>query len=108
VLFKTGDREAALRAAREGLAVDPWNADLHRLVSALLASGPEAAEHNEWAALLEPTHVPSVLRAAQARRDAGDVESARRILLRASRALPEGLGADRQRVEAALSDLSGR
>jgi tetratricopeptide (TPR) repeat protein len=108
VLFKTGDREAALRAAREGLAVDPWNADLHRLVSALLASGPEAAEHNEWAALLEPTHVPSVLRAAQARRDAGDVESARRILLRASRALPEGLGAERQRVETALSDLSGR
>lgn len=108
VLFKTEERDGALQAAREGLAVDPWNADLHRLVAALLGSKPEAASHTEWAALLEPTHVPSVLRAAQARRDAGDVESARRMLLRASKAIPDGNGAERARVAAALSDLSGR
>ena len=107
VLFKTGEREAALQAAREGLAVDPWNADLHRLVAALLGSTPVAARHTEWSALLEPTHVPSVLRAAQARRDAGDDESARRMLLRASGALSGASEADRSRIAAALSDLSG-
>lgn len=109
VLMRRGEREAALAVARDGLAVDPWNADLQRLLAALLERSDAAAfrTHTELAGELEPGHVPTALRRAAWRREAGDRSGAVRVLSSARRALSGAPEADRERVEAALRDLSG-
>ncbi len=109
VLMRRGEREAALAGARDGLAVDPWNADLQRLLAALLERSDAAAfrTHTELAGELEPGHVPTALRRAAWRGEVGDRSGAMRVLSNARRALSGAPEADRERVEAALRDLSG-
>ncbi|MFM7296519.1 MAG: hypothetical protein ACKO4Q_04760, partial [Planctomycetota bacterium] len=110
VLLKRGEREAALRIARDGLAVDPWNADLHLLAAALLerSDPPAFRQHTELAGELEPGHVPTALRRAGWRQAERDIAGAIAVLERARKALSGAPEADRERVEAALRDLSGR
>jgi len=110
VLLKRGEREAALRIARDGLAVDPWNADLHLLAAALLerSDPPAFRQHTELAGELEPGHVPTALRRAGWRQAERDIAGAIAVLERARNALSGAPEADRERVEAALRDLSGR
>ena len=109
VLLRRGEREAALRIARDGLALDPWNADLHRLAAALVETADPRAyrEHTELAGELEPGHVPTALRRASWRREARDLHGAVEVLQSARRALQGAPAAELERVEALLRDLSG-
>ena len=110
VFLRRGEREAAGAVARDGLAVDPWNADLHRLLAALVERTDPALfrEQTELAGRLEPGHVPTALRRAGWREEAGDRAGAVRVLEDARRALQGAPEADQERLEAALRDLSGR
>ncbi|MBM3989944.1 MAG: hypothetical protein FJ298_02940 [Planctomycetes bacterium] len=109
VLLRRGEREAAARVARDGLAVDPWNADLHRLVAALVETSDARAfrAHTELSGELDPSHVPTALQRAHWRREARDPRGAIEVLERARRALRGAPAAERERVEALLRDLSG-
>ncbi|MBM3988812.1 MAG: hypothetical protein FJ294_12745 [Planctomycetes bacterium] len=109
VLLRRGEREAALRVARDGLGVDPWNADLHRLLAALVETSDARAfrAHTELSGELDPGHAPTALLRAHWRREARDLPGAIEVLERARRALRGAPVAERERVEALLRDLSG-
>lgn len=108
VLIKRNDTRGAIGAARDGLAIAPWNSDLHQMLGVLYESFRElerAEQHLEWSLRLDPSAAPNALRLAQLHVAAAEPEAARRVLERTLAALRDADLARRAELEAALAAL---
>jgi tetratricopeptide (TPR) repeat protein len=110
VLWKLGEREKAVAALQDALAIDPWVEDVHRLLGAILqglGNVESAVEHFEWSLRLDPKAASYAVRLAELHERAGRRVEARATLRRTLDALDPGETSLREPVEAALGRLSG-